>query len=146
MSPEMRRFVAAHSRGNPRWTILFADRVAGASDAQAADLIARNDIEQFVATLLPEGRGFFCSAVLALLERVGWDGELRYQLELLASFAGVSIDEMEFAAAKLSQQGLLNTLGRYRAIAPHPLAVYLAARSEERRVGKECVSTCRSRW
>src|SRR3546814_16654773 len=26
------------------------------------------------------------------------------------------------------------------------LALLLAARSEERRVGKECVSTCRSRW
>ena len=26
------------------------------------------------------------------------------------------------------------------------LAVRLAARSEERRVGKECVSLCRSRW
>src|SRR3546814_6926023 len=26
------------------------------------------------------------------------------------------------------------------------LACILAARSEERRVGKECVSTCRSRW
>src|SRR3546814_5322584 len=25
-------------------------------------------------------------------------------------------------------------------------AVYMAARSEERRGGKECVSTCRSRW
>src|SRR3546814_4082294 len=25
-------------------------------------------------------------------------------------------------------------------------AIYGAARSEERRVGKECVSTCRSRW
>src|SRR3546814_3477849 len=27
-----------------------------------------------------------------------------------------------------------------------PLAVETLARSEERRVGKECVSTCRSRW
>src|SRR3546814_4454683 len=29
-----------------------------------------------------------------------------------------------------------------------PLTIYeaLASRSEERRVGKECVSTCRSRW
>src|SRR3546814_20336439 len=26
------------------------------------------------------------------------------------------------------------------------LALYAIARSEERRVGKECVSTCRSRW
>src|SRR3546814_20625234 len=28
----------------------------------------------------------------------------------------------------------------------NPLAGYVAARSEERRVGKECVSTCTSRW
>src|SRR3546814_6727398 len=28
----------------------------------------------------------------------------------------------------------------------HQLAQLLAVRSEERRVGKECVSTCRSRW
>src|SRR3546814_12877523 len=38
----------------------------------------------------------------------------------------------------------------YRAPKPHPTfsAPYLAERrrSEERRVGKECVSTCRSRW
>src|SRR3546814_18464540 len=29
---------------------------------------------------------------------------------------------------------------------PRPPALWLAKRSEERRVGKECVSTCRSRW
>src|SRR3546814_12232395 len=35
--------------------------------------------------------------------------------------------------------------GRGLSLAPEPGAVP-AARSEERRVGKECVSTCRSRW
>lgn len=129
LSPEARRFVADHSRGNPRWMIALADKVAGTSDAQAADLIARNDIEQFIAILLPEGRGFFCSAVLALLERVGWDGERRYQVELLASFAGVTMEEMECAASELAQRGLLNRAGRYRALSPHPLAVYLAAQA-----------------
>ncbi|MGI8514630.1 MAG: hypothetical protein ACR2NT_05725 [Acidimicrobiia bacterium] len=127
LPPESRRFVTDHSRGNMRWTIVLADRVAGAVDAQAAELIARNDIEQFVATLLPEGRDFFCSAALALLERVGWDGDLRHQLELLASFAGASIEEMESAAAQLAQRGLLIRLGRYRSVTPQPLAVYLAA-------------------
>src|SRR3546814_10976391 len=44
----------------------------------------------------------------------------------------------------------------YKEVAPYPLDVlgaesegmigYLVERSEERRVGKECVSTCRSRW
>ena len=27
-----------------------------------------------------------------------------------------------------------------------PIAIMISQRSEERRVGKECVSTCRSRW
>src|SRR3546814_1913861 len=31
-------------------------------------------------------------------------------------------------------------------LAPKAWAVRITARSEERRVGKECVSTCRSRW
>ncbi len=127
LSAEARRFVADHSRGNMRWTIVLADRVAVTTEAQAADVIARNDIVQFVSDLLPEGRDFFCSTVLALLERVGWDGELRYQLELLASFAGVEVAELESAASQLSDRGLLNKLGRYRSVTPHPLAVYLAA-------------------
>lgn len=127
LSREARRFVADHSRGNPRWTIVLAERVAKTPGAQAAQLIARNDIEQFVANLLPEGRDFFCSAVLALFERVGWDGGLRYQAELLADFAGVTMDELSSAATQLSQRGLLTNLGRYRSVTPHPLAVYLAA-------------------
>ena len=129
---EARRFVAYHSRGNMRWTIVLADRVVHIGDAQAADLIARNDIEQFVATLLPEGRDFFCSEVLALLERVGWDQDLRYQLELLAHFAEASIEEMESAAVQLEQRGLLIRQGRYRSVTPHPLAVYLAAEAWRR--------------
>src|SRR3546814_13761634 len=30
--------------------------------------------------------------------------------------------------------------------APTPVSAYLHSRSEERRAGNECVSTCRSRW
>src|SRR3546814_13523449 len=33
-----------------------------------------------------------------------------------------------------------------RALLPNALAAIGGPRSEERRVGKECVSTCRSRW
>src|SRR3546814_11833335 len=33
-----------------------------------------------------------------------------------------------------------------RAAAQHPIEALRYERSEERRVGKECVSTCRSRW
>jgi hypothetical protein len=127
LSAEARRFVGDHSRGNLRWTIVLAERVSQASEGHAAELIGRNDIGQFVADLLPEGRDFFCSALLALLERVGWDDDRRYQLELLASFGGVQTADLESAAARLAERGLLNKLGRYRAVTPHPLAVFLAA-------------------
>src|SRR3546814_13093597 len=39
-------------------------------------------------------------------------------------------DELPQASSKLERQGILESTNR----------------SEERRVGKECVSTCRSRW
>jgi hypothetical protein len=127
LSPEARRFVADHSRGNARWTFVLAERVANVDAAQAAELIERNDIEQFVVALLPEGSAFFYSAVLALLERVGWDRDLRPQLEILARFAGAAIEEIIDAGRALEQSGLLVQQGRYRSVSPHPLAVYLAA-------------------
>ncbi len=124
---ESRRFVIDHSRGNTRWTMVLADRVTRTTSAQAAELIARNDIEMFVSTLLPEGRDFFCAALMALLEHVGWEGAVAYQVDLLCSFAGVSKEQMQSAADHLEQQGLLVHHGRFYAVSPHPLSVYLAA-------------------
>ena len=127
LSVESRRFITRNTSGNTRWTILFADRITGEDGAQAADLIARDDIEAFVTTFLPAGKDFFFSAVLALVERVGWDRELRPQLEILAQFAGTTPDAFEKVGRDLEQRGLLQREGRYRAITPHPLAVFLAA-------------------
>ncbi len=127
LGPEARRFISDHSHGNMRWTIVLADRVIRLPDAQAADLIGRDDIQAFVATILPEGRDFLFAAVLALLERVGWGRDKRVQLEVLARFAGASLEQMENVGAALQQQGLLARQGRYRAVGPHPLAVFLAA-------------------
>ena len=126
LSAEARRFFGDHSRGNLRWTIVLAERVSQASQAHAADLIGRNDIGQFVADLLPGGQVFFAPRSWRS-ERVGWDGDRRYQLELLASFAGVQVADLESAAAQLADRGLLNRFGRYRAVTPHPLSVFLAA-------------------
>jgi hypothetical protein len=140
LGPEARRFISDHSHGNVRWMIVLAERVLGSAEAQAADLIARDDIQMFVQAILPEGRDFFCAAVLALLERVGWDRDMRLQLEVLARFARVSVDQMDSVGAQLEQQGLLARQGRYRAVGPHPLAVFLAAeawRTEGERVVSE---------
>src|SRR3546814_2133112 len=50
-------------------------------------------------------------------------------------------DRVPFRDAGCRQAGTVHLGGSFQEIAASE-----AARSEERRVGKECVSTCRSRW
>src|SRR3546814_12890286 len=49
---------------------------------------------------------------------------------------------------KLMKQGenVINTVLQYNIVLCLWYVVAMIVRSEERRVGKECVSTCRSRW
>ncbi len=127
MQPEARRLIRDNAGGNPRWAILAADAIKRAPDTQVVDLIATGDLGAFVAAYLPQGKTFFVSAVLALFERVGWDRDLRAQKELVASFAGVDVTELDDAELALAERGLIHQQGRYRAIAPAPFALYLAA-------------------
>src|SRR3546814_19649043 len=55
-------------------------------------------------------------------------------------FAGMFFDEAATEIDKLDSIGIPEPLHGYYPDPPEDL------RSEERRVGKECVSTCRSRW
>src|SRR3546814_13485395 len=87
-----------------------------------------------------------------LAEAAGKD-PVEFRLEMLADHprhAGV----LKLAAEKAGW-GSAPPAGRTRGIAVHEsfntfvaevAEVSVADRSEERRVGKECVSTCRSRW
>src|SRR3546814_13759076 len=49
------------------------------------------------------------------------------------------------AAAAIGYEVVINSDEEVSSLGSAPL-IAAAARSEERRVGKECVSTCRSRW
>lgn len=131
LSDEARRFVVDHAAGNPRWANLMATRVVDAPIAQAADLILRNDLGNFVSTMLPEGRDLFIATALALFERVGWDRERSDERNLLADFLGVSQAEISATGAELDRLGIFSRHGRYRMVGPHPLAVYLASRGWE---------------
>src|SRR3546814_14457330 len=53
---------------------------------------------------------------------------------------------IDFVAALLSQVARFEDQRRNRGPDPVDRWRGIAERSEERRVGKECVSTCRSRW
>src|SRR3546814_5543894 len=65
-----------------------------------------------------------CSSDLDLPDPVGIDGV-----------------DLDHADAVAHQQQRLRILHRH-----HDIGLVVIVRSEERRVGKECVSTCRSRW
>jgi len=124
---EARRFAATHSNGNIGFAVVLAGRILAQPQQQAADLIAQNDLKEFVTDLMLDERYFFLAAVLALFERVGWDRELRPELENIAKFAGSTPAELDALSFELQKRGIQVQQGRYRAISPHPLAIVLAA-------------------
>src|SRR3546814_11428196 len=89
-----------------------------------------------------------CSSDLAPLERGG---------AAAVALVDAAFDVFDEAArafvAGLQREGVVQAAGRGArlvaqgvAVDPHPLERLRVLRSEERRVGKACVSTCRSRW
>src|SRR3546814_13101390 len=91
-----------------------------------------------------------------LEDRIGAEGEgFRYILHslnperVLVGVEGIGIGQNALArAAKYARERVVfdRPIGQNQAI-QHPLAeCWMELRTEERRVGKECVSKCRSRW
>jgi hypothetical protein len=139
LSREAQRFVSTHSRGVPGYAIWLAQAIEGGPEQHAAELIARDDITTFITTYLPDGEDFFFAAILALFDRVGWDRDLRPQLELLAAFAGTSTEHLDSLVTNLASRNLVRAEGRYRAIDPLPVAIYLAAEAW-RSIGQRIVT------
>jgi hypothetical protein len=129
--PEAGRVVHENCFGNIRTALLLAARLVESGEQNVTALLQENDFRHLIATLLPEHADFFPCAVLALLERVGWDRDRRHQLELLCEFAGIDIDLAQTAARHLETAGLFTRQGRYRSLVPQPVAVFLAASAWE---------------
>src|SRR3546814_12156317 len=86
----------------------------------------------------PEYQGKLVDTVC---QRVGLDASVR------GSLRRVLFPERERAALNdLSRSTLMQALAAILAHRSQQQRPLLLVRSEERRVGKECVSTCRSRW
>src|SRR3546814_14158385 len=63
-----------------------------------------------------------------------------------ASDAGIDVTTSEYATIAAEQTALERLSEDIADQISTRVALYIRNRSEERRVGKECVSTCRSRW
>src|SRR3546814_18868985 len=77
----------------------------------------------------------------------------RVLMNILCSYEFIGIEEIEvkIASRHPSEKTRGGTPSRYGQIRPRhksrcPLVTGVFVRSEERRVGKTCVSPCRSRW
>lgn len=127
LSPEARRLVVDHVAGNVRYAAVLAERVLDASTETVAELVRSGDLTELLALELPEGEDFFFSQALALVERFGFEGGLEVEIRLIAEFVGTSDERLRAVVQELDARGLVEAHGRYRAIAPDPLATYLAA-------------------
>src|SRR3546814_20493551 len=99
----------------------------------------------------PDGRHFYGHAVFDRAERLLYTTENDY--EAGRGVIGVWDADAGYArAGELDAHGIgphdlaLGPDGRSLVIANGGLLTHPDSRSEERRVGEECVSTCRSRW
>src|SRR3546814_12215043 len=77
-----------------------------------------------------------------LFDEVGLDVELTLFADYLASIDAMAAGELDAVTQTLNDTMASVAFGSEQVI----VVVNDNSRSEERRVGKECVSTCRSRW
>src|SRR3546814_12596071 len=85
-----------------------------------------------------------CSSDLILAEQARINLRPRLDLTLQAGYTGFDFGSQSDRYFSPFQE---NTAGPLLAASINfDLPLWNRARSEERRVGKECVSTCRSRW
>jgi hypothetical protein len=122
---EARRVVVDAAGGNVRWALLLANGVMR-ENVNPSELITADAIRAFITKTLPGGLDFLACSALALFTRIGYERELSEELDLVAGALGFDPADLRAAARALQENGLLSAQGRYRSIAPHPLAIYLA--------------------
>jgi hypothetical protein len=131
LQPEHARIVVDASAGNMRLAQLLAQQIVQQPNITVIKLIDKNIIGTYVSRSLLTGKDFLACCVLALLRSFGYDDEPSAELTVLADALELASGDLRAAARTLADAGLLSQQGRYRSVAPHPLAIYLATRAWE---------------
>jgi hypothetical protein len=113
--------------GNAKLARLLANDIVGQPRSTVVELLTEDVIGSFVTRALPGGSSFLACCVLALLPAVGFDDGPGYELACLAAAFDMTANDLRVAASDLDRASLISRQGRYRAVAPYPLALYLAA-------------------
>ena len=126
--PEAERVVVEVAAGNIKYALGLAEALLRNGTTSAGTLITDDDLRAFFTAQLPDGQLFLASCALALFSRFGHDGDVTQEIKTIADGLGLNENDLRGAASTLQRQGFLSKQGRYRAVGPHPLAVFLAAR------------------
>lgn len=127
IGPEQARWIARVSRGYVKLATALAQEIAREGRQTVADLTASYNVAQIVERLIPNERQRIAMRGLALLTRVGWDGELASEGQSVAEFVGLGWNEMRADIDEVARSGLVSKQGRYRYVTPEIVALWLAA-------------------
>jgi hypothetical protein len=144
-SGEMRKLVQAQGLGLPfehlDYVVRFADgfvKIAQITwmalqvnpDVQGLEsLLGRHDIRGFLRQLLGglEDDDLNALEAVALMTRVGWEGEVASQGEVLSTSLGLNWRDVRSRIRRIHERlGIVPLAGRYRYVSPQPLAALLA--------------------
>ena len=114
--PEARRLVIDNCAGNIGWALYLAKVILKDPKASAADLIDASELGAFILSMVASDGDFLAVSVVALLSRIGVDGEKAAELELLAAGLDLPHEDLQAALRRLNDQGLVTKHGRYRAV------------------------------
>ncbi|WP_104091770.1 hypothetical protein [Arthrobacter sp. GMC3] len=127
--PEAARVVVEVAAGNIDYALKAARAVVRGGPSSAGQLVTSDDVRAFVTGDLPEGTIFLACCVLALFSRFGYDGKVKDELTTISLGLGLESAELRAAAFELQRRGLMSKQGRFRSVAPYPIAVYLASQA-----------------
>lgn len=124
--PEARRVVVANCAGNVRWALYMAEEVIQDPRVSVGSLIDAQILHSILADLLADQADFLALSALALFTRYGAEREVLGELQLIADALDIPLAKLIEANRRLEQLDFVTKHGRFRAVAPQPLAVFLA--------------------
>ena len=133
LHPQATAFIAYQTGDNAALGVRLARALETAGAVTVSAAAAAQTVGGWLRTLVPLPEEQRVAEVLSVLQQVGYRGVVENEGRTLAAFFGLAWDEMQRAAERLQERGVLRTQGRYWAMEPPLLAVHLAATVWKRR-------------
>lgn len=126
IGPEQARWIARVSRGYVKLATGLAERVAQGA-VTIGELTSSEEFGLILQRLIPDESQRVALRGLALMDQVGWEGDVSSEGEAIAKFVGIPWNEMRRHIAEAERQNLAQRRGRYRYVTPDLVALWLAA-------------------